>query len=655
MTNRRDFLSGLAGSASLAPRRVSGAPAAKPNILWVTAEDISPTLGCYGDTQATTPNLDRFAAQSVRFTNAFSVHPCCSPSRSCLATGIYPTRLGTFQHRGRVRIVSKEVRTFPALLREAGYYTFNGMLAKNSFKTDYNFVPLDDPWCATGSEAVEWNKRAAGQPFFGQVNLFVTHQSQYGLRPPGLPVPAGKRDPSAIRVPPYHPDTPAVREIWAEYRDQVTVMDGMFGDIMKRLEEDGLADNTIVFFFGDNGHGIPGGKVWLWDPGIHVPLMIRIPEKWRHLRSAIPEAVTRRLVSFVDFAPTVLSLAGVPPAPSMQGRAFLGPAAAPPRDAVYAARDMHDNADFDFSRTVRTERYQYIRNFMPHIGWDAIVYSWGRAPYMLEEWRRAAEKGSLDASSRQSSFFRRTKPVEELYDVERDPHQLRNLAADPRHREVLARMRKQCEGWMIGNHDLGLLSQYELYTRSERDDTYTMALDARRNPTAALLKAAKTAGEANASSIPALLGLMRHEDACVRRWGMIGLLGLGAKAAPAKTRIAAALDDSSPDVRIVAAQILCGLGETEAPVRTLIRELTHSSRLIRFDALWTLAKIGEAARPALPHLERALTPSAHLEAWSRDNLPMAIDVVRARLGAGVPPLDKTHQLFDIVLSRQKYV
>jgi hypothetical protein len=541
------------------------------------------------------------------------------------------------------------------LLREAGYFTFSGFESKESSKLDYNFVPLDDPWCAVGSETASWRSRSHGQPFFGQINIFSTHQSQYGLRAPGSPLPAGSRDPAGIRVPPYHPDTPASREIWAEYHDRATLMDRQFGALMKRLEDDGLAQDTIVFFFGDNGHGIPGGKVWLWDQGIHVPLLIRVPKKWSRLRAAIPEAVSRRLVSFVDFAPTVLSLAGVPPAPSMQGRAFLGAKAAAPRDAVFAARDYHDGADFDFSRTVRNERYQYIRNFMPHIGWDAILYSWGRAPYMLEEWRKLAQTRALDPTSRQSAFFRTSKPVEELFDVERDPFQLRNLAQDPRCREVLAGMRKQCEQWMLANRDLGLLSQYELYSRAERDDTFTMALDHRRNPTAALLQAANLANKRSDTTIPALLKLMKHEDASVRRWGIIGLLALGAKARPTKTEIAVALDDPSPDVRIAAAQLLCELGETDAPVRGLIRELEHPSRIVRFDAIWALAKVGEAARPALPHLDKALSPCLHTGIWSKDNLRAAIDLLRVRLGAALPPLDVNNGNFDIALSREKYL
>lgn len=272
-------------------------PAARPNILWITAEDICPNLGCYGDPDAVTPHLDRFAAEGVRFRHCFSVHPCCSPSRSALATGVYPTRLGTFQHRGKMWVNPELVKCFPSLLRAAGYYTFNGSRGGTA-KLDYNFEPKDKPWDKVGSQEVEWRQRAAGQPFFGQINLACTHQSQYGRRPPGgEPAASAKRQPDPpaakakvarpaaervhhpgkVRVPSYHPDTPAVREIWAEYHDRITQMDGQFGTLLEMLADDGLADDTIVVFFGDNGHGIPGGKVWLWN-GPHVPLIIRFPK-----------------------------------------------------------------------------------------------------------------------------------------------------------------------------------------------------------------------------------------------------------------------------------------------------------------------------------------------------------------------------------------
>jgi arylsulfatase A-like enzyme len=631
-------------------------PAQRPNILWITAEDTYPNLGCYGDPDAVTPNLDKFATQGVRFRNCFSVHPCCSPSRSALATGVYPTRLGTFQHRGKMWVNPDLVKCFPTLLRAAGYYTFNGSRGGGA-KLDYNFEPKDQPWDKVGSKEIEWRHRAAGQPFFGQINLGCTHQSQYGRRSPGgEPAAEAKRkpdpvervhDPAKVQVPPNHPDTPAVREIWAQYHDRITQMDGQFGALLKMLADDGLADDTIVVFFGDNGHGIPGGKVWLWEQGPHVPLIVRLPTNWAHLAPSSPGSTSDRLVSFLDFAPTMLSLASVEIPGFMQGNVFLGPQAGEPRRYLFAARDFHDGADFDTSRMVRDAQFHYIRNFMPHIGWDAIQYSWKQAPHMLEEWRQAAEAGQLQADTRQAAFFRRSKPVEELYDTASDPAQMHNLAGDPTHQAPLARMRAECERWMVENRDLGLLSQYELYVRSERDSPLEMGADPARHPIRQLVDAARLANRRDPAAIPPLCELLKADDGAVRRWGALGLLALREQAAPATETLLAALKDSSPDVRMTTAEALCGLGRAEAAMPVLIELLSHDSRLIRNETLLALCRIGPAAKPALPHLEKALAPSQHAGVWSYDNIPDMIAVVRACVDEAAS--DK------LKLTRQKYL
>ena len=628
----------LAALATLpGPLAASAVATPRPNLLWITAEDICPNLGCYGDPDAVTPRLDRFAGEALRFTRAYSIHPCCSPSRSALVTGIDPTRLGTFQHRGKVNVPAGLARCFPALLRAAGYYTFNGSHGASA-KLDYNFQPLDQPWDKVGSKEIEWRARRPGQPFFGQLNLACTHQSQYDEPPPGAKsggkaAAARVHDPAKVCVPPYHPDTPAVREIWRQYHDRVTQMDGEFGALFEMLAADGLADDTIVFFFGDNGHGIPGGKIWLWDEGIHVPLLVRFPAKWAHLAGALGvRGVSDRFVSFVDFAPTMLALAGVQAPATMQGRAFLGPQAAAPRARVFAARDFHDNADFDTSRAVREGDCLYIRNFMPHIGWDAILYSWEKAPAMLEEWRQRAAAGALPGDTRQTAFFRRSKPVEELYDLTTDPGQLRNLAARPEQQATLARLRRECEQWMLANHDLGLLSQYELYVRSESDSPGAMAPDLRRNPTAELLAAATLAGRRDPADLPQLRELLRHSDGAVRRWGALGLLALGERAAPAREALLGALADPAPDVRLTAAEALFALGEGGKALPALVALLAHPSRVIRNETLLALCRIGPPARGALPHLAAAAQPSPeHNGVWSYDNIPKAVQLARAFL------------------------
>ncbi len=617
---------------------VDAPPSPRPNLLWITAEDICPNLGCYGDPDAVTPNLDRFATEGVRFRHCFSIHPCCSPSRSALVTGVYPTRLGTFQHRGKMWVNPELVRCFPTLLREAGYYTFNGSRGGGA-KLDYNFEPKDKPWDKVASQGIEWRQRGTGQPFFGQINLACTHQSQYGQRPSGDRPPAKAKgvqapaarlhDPAQMHVPSYHPDTPAVREIWAEYHDRITQMDGQLGTLLTMLADDGLADDTIVFFFGDNGHGIPGGKVWLWDQGPHVPLIVRFPRKWAHLASCSPGGVSDRLVSFLDFAPTVLSLAEVKIPGYMQGTVFLGPKAGAPRQYLSAARDFHDGADLDTSRMVRDARFHYIRNFMPHIGWDAIQYSWDKAPYLLEEWRQCAEAGKLKSGTRQAGFFRRSKPVEELYETARDPGQMHNLAGDPQYRATLERMRAACERWMLENHDLGLLSQYELYVRSEKDSPLEMGADPARHPIRELLDAANLANRCDPEAIPQLCGVLKAGDCAVRRWGAVGLLALREKAASAAADLLGALRDPSPDVRLTAAEALCGLGRADAALPVLIELLSFDSRIIRNETLLALARIGPAAKLALPHLDKARAASRHQDIWSYDNVPAMIEVVRS--------------------------
>lgn len=622
----------------------------RPNILFVTAEDICPNLGCYGDPNAMTPNLDRFAAEGVRFTNVFSVHPCCSPSRACLATGVYPTRLGTFQHRGRMWVSPGEVKCMPTLLREAGYYTFNGMQG-GAHKTDYNFVPEDKPWSSTYSEAVEWRNRAPGQPFFGQVNLFRTHQSQYGRRKPGEPDPNRRHDPATIRLPPYHPDTPAVREIWAEYHDRITEMDSQFARLLALLKEDGLDQDTIVIFLGDNGMGIPAGKVWVWEQGLHVPMIIRVPAKWGDLRPGNPGEVNERLISFLDFAPSMLSLCRVPIPGTMQGGAFMGPDAGLERPFCFAARDFHDGADFDTSRAVRSRRFHYIRNFMPHQGWDAILYSWGRAPYFFAEWLAEAEKGKLDDHGRPTCFFQTEKPAEELYDLGRDPDCMHNLAEDPGYRAVVEEMRGQCETWMIENGDLGLLSQYELYARAAAVGTpYALARNQDKNPIRELLRAANLATRREAALIPELSRLLCHADGAMRRWGAIGLLALGADALPARDALLNALNDAAPDVRLTAAEALCQLGATDQALAAIRELLSFPDGIIRREALYVLVRVGEPARPLLSDLPKALSPCVHTDIWSDNNVPEGVTLFKACMGE---PVEDDGLMIDYAKSRRR--
>ncbi|HPD14481.1 MAG TPA: sulfatase-like hydrolase/transferase [Planctomycetota bacterium] len=443
LRTRREFLGASAAGAAamaLAPA-LARAQAKKPlNVLWVTCEDTSPDLGCYGDPYAVTPNLDKLAAEGCRYDLAFSHAPVCAPARSGIITGMYPTTIGS--HHMRCQAVPQPfVRCFTEYLRAAGYY------CTNNSKTDYNFPPPLTAWDECSNKA-HWRSRPdKSQPFFAVFNIGATHESQ--CWPNDGPF---QHDPAKANLPPYYPDTPVVRRNWARYYDQVTKMDAQVAGILRQLREDGLAEDTVVFFYGDHGRGLTRGKRWCYDSGLRVPLLIRWPGVIK------PGSTSDRLVCFIDFGPTVLSIAGIQPPEHMQGRAFLGPFDTPPRDCVFAARDRMDET-YDIIRSVRDKRFRYIRNFEPHKPYAQVIKYMEKMP-ILQEMRRLHAEGKL--SGPPALWFAERKPVEELYDTTKDPHEIDNLAGKPEFQDTLAKMRKQLDDWMKETKDLGLIPEAEL-------------------------------------------------------------------------------------------------------------------------------------------------------------------------------------------------
>jgi N-sulfoglucosamine sulfohydrolase len=442
-----------------APQPTTAATDDRPNILWISAEDISPDLGPYGDAYSSTPVLDRFAAESLRFTRCFTHAGVCAPSRSGLITGMYPNSIGTHHMRCQA-VPSPVVKCFPEWLRAAGYY------CTNNSKTDYQFAAPKSAWDANGPKA-DWTGRKPGQPFFSVINLTTTHESQ--IRDPspltkklvGLLTAAEQHGTHWVPLPPYYPDTPVVRRDVARYYDLISAMSGQVQHYLEQLERDGLADNTIVWFWGDHGRGLPRSKRWLYDSGTRVPLLIRTPPRYRQLvfgdrlHLAKPGVVCDDLVAFVDFAPTMLSLCGVPLPEHLQGQPFLGPEAKPPRQYVYGHRDRMDETT-DLIRSVRDQRYRYIRNFRPDLPRSQRIAYMDQMPTM-QDWRRLHAAGELNGPA--ADWFAARKPLEELYDTEQDRHEVRNLADDPTHRETLLRLRSACREWMLSIHDLGLVPE----------------------------------------------------------------------------------------------------------------------------------------------------------------------------------------------------
>jgi N-sulfoglucosamine sulfohydrolase len=558
--------------------------APRPNILWITCEDISPHVGCYGDPYAVTPNIDALAAQGVRYTRAFAPIGVCAPSRSTLILGAMASSVGS-QHMRCAATLPEAVRCFPQYLRQAGYH------CTNNVKTDYNFDVPKEAWTESSAKA-HWKSRKPGQPFFAVFNFVSCHESQirlpeeaYRKRIAGF-APHEIHDPAKAPLPPYHPDAPELRRDWARYADAITFMDKEVGRILKELDDDGLGKDTIVFFFSDHGAGMPRSKRWLYDSSLRVPMIVRAP--------GMPAGTTSdRLISFVDYGPTVLSLAGVGIPPAMQGRPFLGAAAAPPREFVFGFRDRMDER-VDLLRCVRDAKYKYIRNYMPQRPWAQHLAYMYEMPSM-KAWQRLHDEGKLDAVQRR--FFE-AKPFEELYDTDADPHEIANLAGDAAMAGTLDRLRRALDAWMLEIRDLGFLPESDLRTRFGTSTPYDAVRERPGSyPLEKLMAAAALAARRDPSSRGPLVELAGDADPAVRYWAVTGLLALGAK----EDVLRKALSDVAPAVRIAAAEAL----GTEEALPALAAGLKDPNEWVRHAAALAVDALGARAaslRPAVREL-----------------------------------------------------
>jgi uncharacterized sulfatase len=595
----------VVGSALIALVLVTPvAVAAAPNILWISAEDLSAgTIGCYGGA-AHTPRLDRFAANSLRFDAAFSAAPVCAPSRSAIITGMMPTTLGSLPMRCRAT-PPPQVVGFPRRLREAGYY------CTNNAKTDYNFVgSFDAGWHESSGKAHWRNRLQTDQPFFAVFNLAVTHESGlFGDKPEQvrrtLPVEA-RREPVDVIVPPYYPDTPVIRRALAQRLELAAALDVAAGTILDELKADGLADDTIVFFWGDHGEGIPHGKRSLTEHGLRVPLVVRLPVKFRGgfrlPGGAEPAGSTSSLVSLLDLGPTVLDLANVARPDWMEGRPFLGPDATS-REIVIAARDRMD-APPGFGRSARDARFRYVRNFLPWLDGDDLPdYATGVA--ITGELRASREAGRLPPGAHW--FSRTTRPADELYDVIADPDELHELSAAPERRGDLDRLRDAVRSWMRETFDTGVLPEPILRAEARRagsewaifhpHDAESAASVRSRYDT--ILDTAWAVAEGHdAAFFVAGLG---SADAAVRWWAVAGT-GWAAQRSgdDATAALEPVLADADPAVRIAAAAWLlrCGTPTAAGTARgVLAAEIDSSDPDVRVAALVAIVDLGEATRP----------------------------------------------------------
>lgn len=430
----------------------------QPNILWISTEDMSPHLGCYGDLVAKTPNIDRLASQGIRYDNAFTTAAISAPVRAGVITGMYQTSIGcmhmrTTSYRRSVdnpleftAVPPHYVKAFTEYLRAAGYY------CTNNSKTDYQFSKDPVPasiWDDCSNRAHYRNRKDKEQPFFAIFNWTGTHESQ------NWDISNVRTDPVGVPVPPYYPDNEIVRRNIAKMYDNIAQLDSVVGSILSELEKEGELENTIIFFWGDHGDGLPRAKRWLYDSGLKIPLIIKFPGNEKK------GTVEKRMISSIDFGPTVLSLAGVPVPAHMQGIPFLGDQQGEPRDAVYAARDRVDES-YDMMRSVRTKNCLYIRNYYPNEPYPIWVPYLNRMPIYKEMLRLDAE-GKLTGP--QKAWMSYKRPPEELYNIATDPYQINNLVNDPLMKLTLIDMRKLLDKWTLETGDLGHTNEPEMVER----------------------------------------------------------------------------------------------------------------------------------------------------------------------------------------------
>lgn len=561
----------------------------RPNILWLTSEDNGPHLGAYGDEYATTPNLDSLAARGSIYLACWSNAPVCAPARTTIISGMYPPSTGAEHMRSQVRLPDA-FKTYPTLLREAGYY------CTNNSKTDYN-LELGKIWNESSGKA-HWKNCPADAPFFAVFNVTTTHESQIRMRPH-----EAVHDPADVRVPAYHPDTPEIRRDWAQYYDKITEMDAEMGRRLAELEEAGLADDTIVFYYGDHGPGLPRNKRSPLDSGLRVPLIVHVPEKFRDLAPADWQAGGKRkeLVAFIDLAPTVLSLAGAEIPRYMQGRAFLGKEIAPPSDYLFGFRGRMDER-YDLARSLRDDRYVYVRNFMPHLPWGQHNEYMFITP-TTQAWFHLHEAGKLTP---EQDLFWQPKQTEELYDLHADPDEIRNLAGSPAHREILERMRSALFDKQLAMRDVGLLPEQEMLDRSKGSTPYEMGHDATKYPLERILPVADLASQRDPKQIPALREALNDKDSGVRYWGTMGLLMLGAPAvAETEDALVERLRDDSVSVRVPAAEALVRFGSESGRQAGLVvlRDVAAEGATAYYAtvaALDAIDRLGPLAAPILP-------------------------------------------------------
>ena len=547
--------------------------AERPNIVWIMSEDNSKHyVRLFDPAGAPAPRIEALARDGIVFDRAFSNSPVCSVARTTLITSCYAPRLGMqFHRRQKLVTLPDGLRMFPAYLRDVGYYTTNNR------KEDYNAVKTDDVWDASSGMAHWRNRPRPETPFFHVSTFTYSHESSLHFPPSLMQQEQTQTSPDSVTLAPYHPDTPLFRYTYARYHDRIGLIDQAVGQIVDQLREDGLLEDTFIFYFGDHGGVLPRGKGYLYESGLHVPLVVRVPERWRQLVTLPRGSRTDGFVEFVDFGPTVLNLAGVKAPEGVDGTPFLGSDVSPKllnqRNEALGYADRFDEK-YDLVRSLRKGRWKYIRNYEA-FNPDGLQNNYRYIMLAYTQWRDMYRRGELNVT--QSRFFQ-PKAVEALYDLQSDPYEVRNLAADPQHAEILTALRGRLQQRLKAMPDLSFFPESVLVQnaldapeafgqmQSERIarliDTVDLSLlpfDQARSP----LRAA-----------------LASDDWVQRYWALVACSCFGKTAGELVPVVQQQLDDSQPLVRARAAQFL-GIAQAADPRPAIYDALAATDRNVQ--------------------------------------------------------------------------
>ncbi len=533
----------------------------RPNIVWITSEDNGVSwVGCYGGTNAKTPNIDQLAEEGFRYLHCFDNAAVCAPTRSCWITGMYGISNGTQPMRSRNEIPHDQISYYPDLLKKAGYHT------SNPGKTDYNIGGRDDydAWdVGKGmSASYGWRLREPGQPFFAVVNLGESHESKAHGDVEGT-----RNDPARMKLFSYHPDLPVIRKNYAKYADAVENMDEKVGLCLAELEKDGLAENTIVIYNSDHGGVMARSKRFVYASGIHCPLIVRIPEKFKHLFPAEEPGMTvDRLVSFVDMPKTWLSLAGAEIPNTYQGRVFLGEGAETEPAYHLGFRERADER-LDCVRMVRDKQFSYHKNYMPYApAGQHLAYLWkAPAPPAWEQHHREGKTNDI------TGRFFEPRVSEEFFDNESDFDNVHNLIGSEVYQEKIAELKQLLRQRQLELYDSGLLPEKMRERRAEENGVtiYEMVRDETLYPLASYLDAADLALARDKKDLEGFVSSLSDDDEGNRWWAVVGLHLLDQDAAPATDALEQALEDESHEVRMMAAWTLVKLGQPDKALACL--------------------------------------------------------------------------------------